>query len=709
MNSIIARVAMALLIDYSSVYYVDLKTNNYHCYTTNQGYKNLKIQESGEDFFSASQRDIREVVHPDDWDKVSEILTKEKLFQKLHNDDAVSVVYRLMIDGKPIYHTMRILHDASGDEDCLFLGVLNVDKAVRTEQATRTYNEIARTLADRYATIYYVDLADDHYIEYSASHEYKDLEIPPEGSDFFNESRENSLRVIHPEDQGLLLSEFTKDNIIRQTEHRRTFQLEYRLIMNGEAHHVRLKAVRTDDGEKLIVAIDNIDAEVKRQEELKKINERNIIFSHIAESLANQYGMIYYVDTETDEYIEFTATDAYKEFNISPTGYDFFGASQRNVSMIIHAEDRERVFNALDKKTMLRQLKEKGSFTLTYRLLLAEGSSYTRMTVFWATDHKHIIMGVMNIDHEIQRENAMKKMAAESAVFSQIAESLANQYDTIYYIDMLTDHYMEFSSTDVYKSLEVQPSGDDFFAISLKNINRVIHPDDRREFQRILTKSSMIQALQGKHMILHTYRLLFGDSVRYARMSIMWANDNKHLIIGVMNVDQEVRREKEARERLNQAKAKAYVDELTGVKNKTAYTEALERIQKQVDDKTLMEFAILVCDVNGLKDVNDRLGHMEGDAYIKSASTLICNTWAHSPVYRIGGDEFTVILRGSDYRNRHKILLDMQETVRKNKESGKVVIACGMSDFDPAGDTFVSEVFERADSLMYENKAELKM
>ena len=51
MNSIISRVAMTLLIDYSSLYYIDLKTNHYECYSTNQGYQKLELQSSGDDFF----------------------------------------------------------------------------------------------------------------------------------------------------------------------------------------------------------------------------------------------------------------------------------------------------------------------------------------------------------------------------------------------------------------------------------------------------------------------------------------------------------------------------------------------------------------------------------------------------------------------------------------------------------------------------------
>ena len=501
MNSIIARVAMALLIDYSSVYYIDLKTNHYECYSTNQGYQKLELQSSGDDFFRDCQRDIKAVTYEEDWEMISAALQRDALLQQFRKSDQISIKYRLMIDGKPVYHTMRILREASGGDDAIILGVLNVDDAVRTEQATKTYNAIAKTLADRYATIYFVDLKNDHYVEYSSSNAYKDLEIPPEGKDFFTASRANILNVIHPEDQERILSVFEKDKIMRLTDHGRKYQLEYKLIMNGEAHHVRLLAVRTENKESLIIALDDIDEEVKNQEELKAISERNVIFTHIAESLANQYGMIYYIDTETDEYIEFTSTDEYKEFNISPSGSDFFGTSQRNVGMIVHPADRERVFQALDKKTMIKTLEEKGSFNLTYQLLLADGSSYTRMSVFWANDRKHLIMGVMNIDHEIQRDNEMKKMLAENAIFSQIAESLANQYDTIYYVDVLSDNYLEFSSTDVYKSLDVSPSGDDFFTESRINIARVIYQEDRDAILRLLDKGSMLKMLQEKHMI----------------------------------------------------------------------------------------------------------------------------------------------------------------------------------------------------------------
>ena len=708
MNSHIARVAMALLIDYSSVYYIDPKTGRYECYSTNQGYKKLELHSSGEDFFEDCQRDVGAVVYEPDQEAVRATLTRDSLLRQFQDNDAVSIVYRLMIDGNPVYHTMRILRDASEDDECLILGVLNVDESVRNGEITKTYNAIAKTLANRYATIYYVDLTTNHYVEYSASDDYKELEVPAEGSDFFVETYKNVQRVIHPDDLESVQRVSDKQYMISATENGRRFRIEYRLLMNNGTHYVRLIAVRTEDANNLIIALENIDSEKKSQEELKIMSEKNVIFSQIAESLAKQYGMIYYIDTETDNYIEFTASKEYKEFNINPAGSDFFGTSQRNVSAIIHPADRERVYAALDKKTMLTAMKDNGTFTMTYRLMLSEGSSYTRMLVFWANDAKHLIMCVMNIEHEMEKEKALEKTLEENATFYQIATSLANQYDTIYYVDMFNDHYIEFSSTDVYKSLDVRPSGDDFFAEAIINTEHVIYPEDRAAFLHIMEKATLLHMLREKHMITHTYRLMIGDGFMYARLSVIWASDNKHLIIGVMNIDRKVRKEQEIAEKLYVANEKAHRDELTGVKNHTAFKEHEGILQEQIRQGKAEAFAVVVCDVNGLKLINDTYGHKAGDEHIAKACQMICDIFQHSPVYRTGGDEFVVILTGRDYLIRKELVLALHDRSVDHINHDDVVVSGGLSEYKPGEDTSFHDVFDRADALMYEEKKLLK-
>lgn len=156
------------------------------------------------------------------------------------------------------------------------------------------------------------------------------------------------------------------------------------------------------------------------------------------------------------------------------------------------------------------------------------------------------------------------------------------------------------------------------------------------------------------------------------------------------------------------AKQKAYKDGLTGVKNKLAYLEALADLETELESGDLMEYGVVVFDVNGLKMINDTLGHEAGDEYIKSGCSIICNHFDHSPVFRIGGDEFVAILKGSDYVNREALLESFRNRIIDNQGNGLVTLASGLAIYDASTDCSYNDVFKRADEAMYEQKRALK-
>ena len=118
-------------------------------------------------------------------------------------------------------------------------------------------------------------------------------------------------------------------------------------------------------------------------------------------------------------------------------------------------------------------------------------------------------------------------------------------------------------------------------------------------------------------------------------------------------------------------------------------------------------------DVNNLKTVNDVYGHEAGNALIISAGRLLCDVFKHSPVCRIGGDEFVAILQNGDYENREALCeLFAQEmknrTFSVGSEHMPVSAALGVAEYHPEWrDTFES-VFQNADTTMYQNKALMK-
>lgn len=158
----------------------------------------------------------------------------------------------------------------------------------------------------------------------------------------------------------------------------------------------------------------------------------------------------------------------------------------------------------------------------------------------------------------------------------------------------------------------------------------------------------------------------------------------------------------------------AYIDALTHVKNKGAFSTALEEMQVQLNSSQgRMAFAIGVFDCDDLKQINDQYGHGKGDEYLKAASRVICKVFQHSPVFRIGGDEFSVILRGEDYQNREALLRQMEKmkaeiTAATENKWEQVHMSMGIAVYDSQNDRTVNDVARRADEIMYENKRSRK-
>jgi diguanylate cyclase (GGDEF)-like protein len=173
-------------------------------------------------------------------------------------------------------------------------------------------------------------------------------------------------------------------------------------------------------------------------------------------------------------------------------------------------------------------------------------------------------------------------------------------------------------------------------------------------------------------------------------------------------MEESLRRELRQQEQLQSAMKKVNTDPLTGVKSKHAYIDAEEHMDQRITDGAVSEFGVVVFDVNDLKEINDTRGHGVGDQVIRDACRLICRCFKHSPVFRIGGDEFAAILEGDDYINRNELLDVFEKMMSENAREGKPVISFGCALFNPLQDKSMSTVFERADEIMYHRKTMMK-
>ena len=163
-----------------------------------------------------------------------------------------------------------------------------------------------------------------------------------------------------------------------------------------------------------------------------------------------------------------------------------------------------------------------------------------------------------------------------------------------------------------------------------------------------------------------------------------------------------------------QANERAKKDALTGIRNRNAYEEEVRKLDWDIDSFTAPEFGIAMIDLNFLKKINDTYGHEKGNMAIIKLCQIVCRTFQHSPVFRIGGDEFVVILKGEDFNNRYRLtqmFKDRLQELADDKELPyweQVSAAIGFAVYDKRTDRNVNNVFKRADQVMYEEKKRMK-
>ena len=155
-------------------------------------------------------------------------------------------------------------------------------------------------------------------------------------------------------------------------------------------------------------------------------------------------------------------------------------------------------------------------------------------------------------------------------------------------------------------------------------------------------------------------------------------------------------------------------DALTGVRNKIAYDNVVNGLNEKIAKQEPLEFGLAMIDLNYLKVINDDYGHDAGDHALVKLCNIICTIFAHSPVYRFGGDEFVVLFKGKDYAEVNELVAEFEEKI---DDLGKdhdllpeeqVSAAIGYAAFEPGKDSCVDDVFKRADAAMYVRKRQMK-
>ncbi len=725
--------AQALFSDYEVIYYVNVKSGHYVEYSTPGNLAQLKLESSGTDFFPDLYRNIKEVIYEKDQERVTRALTKETLLPKLENGQVFTVRYRLMIEGEPVRYQSRVVWPDHGEH--IIIGISSTDhmNSEETVEEDWDFSNIAKAMSSDYDHIYYIDMENDSYVHFTTD-KSRDLKLSSEGNSFFEEIQKVIEKIIYKKDAKRFRDIFQKEYLLDELKKWGVISMTYRILMNGKPvyHHLKVLCPNENDFHYILVCIGNVDEQM--QKELDFLQKKNLTYTKIAETLSRNYFSIFYVDIITGYYMEYSSNSSFWSLEIINSGDDFFGDCKKEIPGRVYPDDVEMVLLAYQKENILSELKKTESFDLVYRLILNGVPTYVNTKAACIEgDPSHILVGLSNVDVQVRRQQELERVLKQSRTeleesqeklkmsqtalersqtdkltFSQIALTLSKDYFSVYYVDLKDDHYIEYNSSKTYEELNTAKEGLDFFDEMRKKMQETLYKEDRERILSVFTKKLVLEEVEKGHPFTVSYRVMLQGVPVYVSMKADYLDNRKmHILVGISSIDAQMKRELEYAKALKQTRELVDKDPLTGTKSKHAYQMMEEKLNRRILAKIPVEFAVVLCDVNNLKVVNDTMGHKAGDRWIKGASYMICSVFKRSPVFRIGGDEFVVILQGQDYKNRDRLLGEIREWSKKNKEQGEVVVAAGISIFCEE-DKAMETVFQRADEEMYKNKVELK-
>lgn len=321
-----------------------------------------------------------------------------------------------------------------------------------------------------------------------------------------------------------------------------------------------------------------------------------------------------------------------------------------------------------------------------------------------------------------QREHFMEElMSSHDRMQSAIIQGLAGNFVAIYYVDLETEEFDIYRKSEkTGKLVKDRTRNTEYFSKALENGKKYVIPEDLGSFTNKFSKEAILAKLQDKNSYAITVRILNRGDIQYFQYRFVQPipeEESGKLIVGVYNVDEEIRseiarqeenrqayeREVVLRERAAQLSMDVYMDAMTGLYNRRAYEDDVRAFEEGGVQDNFVYFSI---DLNGLKIVNDSMGHEAGDELLTGASFCMSSCLGvYGKLYRIGGDEFVAMI-SAEKDKLYEIITDFDSTVAswKGKTVKELTVSYGFVTRSEHPEMSVREIAKLADKRMYQDK-----
>ena len=379
---------------------------------------------------------------------------------------------------------------------------------------------------EQFISAYYLNLVDHTYVVYYREEDTK-KEYREDGCNGFDVLKKFISEDVHVDDReqlkGLLSPEYIRNRLKKES----AFSYVIRGLSTGMERYCRLQISRGRDEDHAAVCFLNVDDEMRKR---MKIEEGN----RVIRAFAAEYESLYSINLDTEEMIPYVKSNMENVFEESVRDKESYSeALEKYVAKSVIAEDRKRVLDLASIRNIRARLLKQSSFEVDFKN--DKDRYYEMKFVRLSGDNlSSIVLGIADRD-EITRSNLMNRE------FSEIANALSVEYEIIYYVNLKDESYDVFNKEDSYIKLKLVMSGKNFFHVCLRDIKKIIYPQDVEKLLSVMNKKFLLSQLSGDKSYSIEYRLVVDGQPQYYRLKALWSKmADDHIIIAVANVNDEV-------------------------------------------------------------------------------------------------------------------------------------------------------------------------
>lgn len=258
-------------------------------------------------------------------------------------------------------------------------------------------------------------------------------------------------------------------------------------------------------------------------------------YANIARALAADYFNLFYINLESDDFIEYSSSVGKANLAEERHGVDFFAAARRDALTYLYPDDQAAFVRAFTKENILLQLKRQGVFTLTYRMQTDAEPVYVCMKAMrMDTDDNYLIIGVSGIDAQMKEKEQLDRIRESEIVYTRI-RAISAELICMYTIDPGSGKYVECSASSDYEGLGLSKNGSDFFSDALENGARLILPEDYPNYRTLMQRENIFREIRTNGTITFKYHLMIDGKPQEVRLraGLVKESDGEKLIVGV--------------------------------------------------------------------------------------------------------------------------------------------------------------------------------